>query len=293
MKFLVLFIMVFLIPLMGHSVSILNIKGDRVLLDLDGEDLQPGDRLVAAASSGKGKGLMQIKQVKGSKAIATIIKGKIEVGYEIEKDEAKKNEESSDEELELEEEPEPKPKKKASKKKSRNPKSAWGLVVGMASNSMTVKPGNTTTALSGSSTNITGFYQRELDGSLSVRILGGSYNLIASGPSKDISACTAGGCKVEISYMGMESLVQYSMIKNSNLNLWAGAGLGVLFASSNSSNVLKTSTMSSTFLASLGVDWSISKDMFLPLSVDYVIFPDNSTSTASQMVIRFGFGSRF
>lgn len=292
--FLLLFIALFT-PIAGQAVSILNVKGDRVLLDLDGEDFQPGDRLVALSPSGKEKSLIQVKQVKGSKAIATILNGKVEVGYDIEKTESSETDLTLDED-DLESTKKSTSRKKVTQKRKRNPSSAWGIVVGAASNNVTVKPGNTTaTQLSGSSTIITAFYQRTLDGSISTRILGGTYGFAASGESTNISACTPGGCKLEISYMGLEALVQYSIIKNSTLNLWVGAGMGFLFASSKSSNVVDTSKISSnqTFLASLGSDWNISNTLFIPLQMDYVLFPDNNTSSASQMIVRLGIGSRF
>lgn len=294
MKFLALFLLTMLIPLTGHSLSILNIKGNRVLLDLEGEDIQSGDRLVAISPSGKEKGHIQIKQVKGSKAIASILKGKVEVGFTIETTESTQKKNDPEQELDLTENM--KANKKLSKKKTRNKKSAWGVVIGMASNNMTVKPGNTTsTELNGTSTNFTGFYQRELDSSIGARILGGSYNLVANGESKNISACTPGGCVVEISYLGIEALVQYSIIKNSTTNLWLGAGMGFLFASGKSSNILDTSKISSnqTFIAALGFDLNINQSLFLPLQIDYVLFPDNSSSATKQTILRFGLGGRF
>lgn len=264
----------------ARAVIILNIKNDRVLLDLESENWHPGDRLIAKDESGKGKALLEVKQIKGHQAVAAILKGSVETTYTIAKRTPK----------------EPSSSEGKAKSSGKKLSGEWGLTLGLASNSMTVKPSSSVQAtLSGSSSQATFFYQRSIDEDISTRIFLGYHSLQASGTSTAISACATGGCKVDIGYLGIEALARYSFLNSQSVNLWGGAGLGFLYAMNKTSNVLDTEkiTTNQTILFSLGVDWKISGGSFIPLQLDYALFPDNSVSSANQLILRLGYGTHF
>lgn len=262
----------------AHGVNILNVKNRKVLVDLQEEDIKVGDKFIARDDSGKAKALIEITQVKNKKAIAVVIKGQVEKTFLL----TKKNAATSN------------PEQIADSNSLLKENASWGAMLGLSSDSMTVKPIATSSAnMSGSSFSLNGFYQREIDGNVSARFAGGYHAFTASGSSSSVSC--SGTCSVDISYLGVEALVHYSFLKKTNFDFWGGGGLGFLFAINKSSNVLKTDkiTTSQTILVSLGSDWNLSPKTYIPIQFDYVLFPDNSTSSANQMVLKIGYGKRF
>lgn len=254
----------------SNAMKILTIKNNQALIDVEDESLQNNDKLVARNSEGKTKAILEVKKIQGKRAIAHLLKGQIEADYVL--------------------------AKHVPKSQTSSQGSKWGVVAGIANNTMTVKPNSlTSVTLSGSSTVLSAFYQREISGGFSTRILTGYHTLQASGTSSTITACASSGCKVDISYLGLEALARYSFMKDSSKDIWGGAGLGFLFALGKSSNVLDTSkiTTNQTILLSLGYDWKLSKSSFIPVQFDYALYPDNATSSAKQMILRLGYGTDF
>lgn len=259
------------------GLKTISIKNNRALIDLEGEDIQIGDRLGARDSEGKAKALLEVKQVKNGKAVAVILKGAMTAEFDLQKIGAST----------------------ASSEKSAGKvatgKTAWGLTAGYSMNSMTVKPSaSSSVAMTGSSFNASGFYQMNLDGNISARLLGGYESLNVTGSSAGVS-CSGSNCSVNISYLGIEALVRYSYLKTRSIEAWAGAGLGFLFAVSKSSNVLDTAKISTnqTIVGSLGLDYRMDRKSFIPLQLDYAMYPNNNTSSASQIILRAGWGFQF
>ncbi|MFN9069077.1 MAG: hypothetical protein ACK5V3_17775, partial [Bdellovibrionales bacterium] len=75
-----IFLSLFL-TLQAKAQSVSKISGTRVLLELGEMTASTGDRLITVDANGKRKGLVQIRQIKGTKATADILKGKPEVGH--------------------------------------------------------------------------------------------------------------------------------------------------------------------------------------------------------------------
>ncbi|WP_374074014.1 hypothetical protein [Bdellovibrio bacteriovorus] len=264
----------------AYAIKTLVVKSDRALLDLEGEDLKVGDRLGARSEDGKPRALLEIKQIKDGKAVAAILKGRMQKEFSVAKISSGGSAKSST----------------TTAKSLGKSKSAWGLTAGYAMNSMTVKPsGASSISLSGSSFNLSGFYQMQLDGNISARIFGSYETLQASGSSAAASCSGSSDCKVEISYLGLEALVRYSFVRTQTMEVWAGAGLGFLFAIGKSSNVLDTSKVSTnqTIVGSLGLDYHLNRNNFIPVQLDYALFPDNNTSSANQIILRAGYGFNF
>lgn len=258
----------------SYAISIINMKNDRVLIDLQGESLSVGDRLGARDSSGKARALLEVKQVKGNRAIAVVTRGRMDMNYAIS----------------------PLNTGGRAAGRSQSPtkssgKNKWALLGGYAMSNMDVKmpTSGSTASLSGSSFNFGGMYQMHLDGNISVRVVGGLETLNVKGDTP------AGSHKVDISYLGAEALVQYTFLRRESMDVWAGAGLGFLFAMSKSSDILDESkiTTNQTIVGSLGVDYKLSGRAFIPIQFDYAIFPDNSSTSANQMILRFGYGWSF
>ncbi|UXR63098.1 hypothetical protein EZJ49_08415 [Bdellovibrio bacteriovorus] len=280
MRFLIATLLISSLVSPAWALKTVVVKNDRALLDLEGEDLQVGDKVGARDADGKARALLEIKQIKNGKAVAAVLKGKMSQEYSVSKIGGTKTSAGA---------------AKASSPKSPRSKSAWGVTAGYAMNSMTVKPSaNSSVSLSGSSINASGFYQMNLDGNISARFLGGYETLVAKGTSSNVT-CSGTECSVDISYLGVEALVRYSYLRNTKFDAWVGGGLGFLFAIGKSSNVLNTSKISTnqTFVGSLGLDYHLNKKNFIPVQLDYAMYPDNNTSAANQIILRAGWGINF
>lgn len=262
----------------AYAMKALVIKNDRVLIDLEGESLKVGDRIGVRDESGKAKALIEVKQVKDGRAVAAILKGQVQKEYSLTKYTPRGKTASS------------------SGKSGGKSKDAWGFTAGYAMNSMTVKPsGSSSISLKGSSFNLSGFYQMEVSNRISARLLGGYETLQATGSSAAASCTGSSDCKVELSYIGLEGLVRFSYLRTATLDMWVGGGLGFLFAIGKSSNVLDTSKISTnqTIVGSLGADYQLNPKHFIPIQLDYALFPDNNTSAANQIILRAGYGFNF
>lgn len=281
MRFILATLLISALVSPAWALKTIVVKGDRALIDLEGEDLQVGDRVGARDGDGKARALLEVKQVKNGKAVAAVLKGQMTSELALAKIGGKSTSTST--------------AAAKSDTKSGASKSSWGLTAGYAMNSMTVKPSaSSSVSLSGSSINASVFYQMPLDGNFSTRILGGYETLSASGSSSTVT-CSGSDCTVDISYLGIEALVRYSYLRNKSVDAWVGGGLGFLFAIGKSSNVLDTSKISTnqTIVGSLGLDYHLNKKNYIPVQLDYAMFPDNNTSSANQIILRAGWGFQF
>ncbi|HWU44509.1 MAG TPA: hypothetical protein VN132_13755 [Bdellovibrio sp.] len=274
MKTLIAALIIFFVSIEALAIKVTVVKNGKALLDLEGQSVKEGDQFLAINEQGKKKALLTIRQVKNNKALATIDKGQAKEGFTLE----------------------PYEKKQSTARSSKEQK-AWGLMAGYKMNKMSAKPPGGSVDMSGTSFDFLGFYQMQLDRNISVKLAGGYQTLVASG-SASSNICggnTTANCSVNISYLGFDALIRYSFVKTNSLEFWGGAGLGFLFAISKSSNVLDTGkiTTNQTINLALGSDFYISKKNFIPLQFEYSMFPNNSSSSASQMTIYAGYGWDF
>lgn len=261
----------------AYAIKILNIKGDRVLVDLEGEEVSVGDKIGARSSEGKARAILEVKQIKEGKAVVAILKGKMQDDYSLSKIGKKSASASSGK----------------GGSSFTSPGKSWGVTGGYAMNNMSSKISSTTVSVSGSSFNLSGFYQLpipDLGEKVSLRVLGGYETFSAAGTDNGTDRT------VDISYLGAQGTLRYSLYQNTRMNIWGGAGLGFLFAIAKSSkNFLDESKISTnqTISVSLGLDYNLNSKNFIPVQFDYAIFPDSSTSSARQMILRAGYGFNF
>ena len=278
MKTLLTTLLFLILSVEAHAIKVTQVKNNKALLDLEGLDASEGQQFVGIGPNGKKKALMTLAKVKNGKAIANITKGQLAMGDAVELYQPRGSSQSSSE-------------------GGHRERKAMGLMAGYAMNKMDVKSDTGSVSLSGNSFSLVGFYQMTLDGNISVKATAGYESLNASGTaSTSVGNCTAGSsCDVKLAYLGMTALVRYSFIRTQSIEMNAGLGLGFLFAMSKDSNVLDTGkvTTNQTIIGSLGLDYHLSRDTFIPLQFDYAMFPNNSASSANQMQLRAGYGWSF
>ena len=166
--------------------------------------------------------------------------------------------------------------------------------VGMVNSSMTAKTTAGSVTMKGSSFDLLGYYQTYLDKNINVRLFGGYQTLNVSG-SGSVTCNGSSNCTADLSYLGLGALIRYSFYRTQTMEFSVGGGLGFLFAMNKSSNILDTSkiTTNQTVVGSLGLDYHLSRKNYIPVQLDYALFPDNNTSSATQLAIRAGYGWSF
>ncbi|WP_413575049.1 hypothetical protein ACLVWU_12380 [Bdellovibrio sp. HCB290] len=284
MKTLATTLILLCLSLTANAAKVLKVSGGKALIDLEGDTALVGDQYFSIDSSGKKRGLIQVSKVQGGRAIATVSKGSAAAGQSLQRYQGRM---SAD------------PGQVNNARATSGGKGAWGIMGGMANSSMDVKSSSSSMTMTGSSFNVNGFYQTYLDKNISVKALVGYESLTVSGKAPSGfsgGTCIAGSnCTAELGYLGLNALIRYSLFRTSSLEFTVGGGLGFLFAMQKSSNVLDTSkiTTNQTIVGSLGVDWHLDRRTFVPIQFDYAMFPDNNTSSATQMILRAGYGWNF
>ncbi|WP_413584684.1 hypothetical protein [Bdellovibrio sp. HCB274] len=284
MKTLIATLILLSLSINANAAKVTKVSGGKALIDLEGDTALVGDQFFAIDSSGKKRGLIQVSKVQGGRAIATISKGSAAPGQSLQRYQGRMS---------------AAPGEVNNTRNSSSGKGAWGIMGGMANSSMDVKSSTAAMTMTGTSFNLNGFYQTYLDKNISVKGLVGYESLTVAGKAPagfSGGSCTAGAnCTAELGYLGFNALIRYSVYRTSSLEFTVGGGLGFLFAMQKSSNVLDTSkiTTNQTIVGSLGVDWRLDRKTFVPIQFDYAMFPDNNTSSATQMILRAGYGWNF
>lgn len=284
MNFLLGMTLLICTPFAAFALQITSLKNNKAIIKLESEEIQVGDQIRVMSSDNKVRGILKIEAIKNGKALA-LLKGSATKDSVLVLAPKIKSPTASSIKTN--------PAKISSAKKTLN---YFGATTDYSLTKMTIKPSQTSEiSLTGSSLNFAGFYQRTLSRNIDVRIYGSYQKLEVSGTSPAPS-CSAGyDCDVNISYLGIETLIQYHMWQNSKFQTWLGGGLGILFAMNKSSNILETSkiTTNQTIILSTGFNYFINPLSFIPLQLDYAIFPDNQSTSANQIRFKIGYGLSF
>lgn len=280
MKTLIASLITLAISSTALAAKITVVKQGKGLVDLEGDSAEIGDRFFAVDSSGKKKALVEVKQVKNGKAVITVVKGNIAAGYSMTPSSSKGGSSGGE--------------RSGGKSVAGSNRSSWGLTAGFVNSSMTAKTTAGSVTMTGTSFDVLGYYQTYLDKNISVRAFGGYQTLNVAG-SGSVTCNGSTNCTAELSYLGLGALVRYTFYRTQTMEFSAGGGLGFLFAMNKSSNILDTSkiTTNQTVIGSLGLDYHLSRKNYIPVQFDYALFPDNNTSSATQMAIRAGYGWSF
>ena len=80
-----LLFILFIIPVFVHSAIIIKIKGNRCFVHLEGSTAVVGDHFTALDLFGKPRGIIRLDKVKNDKAIATLVDGRADVHWLLER----------------------------------------------------------------------------------------------------------------------------------------------------------------------------------------------------------------
>lgn len=271
---------VLMLPNSAFSQTVKTVKGQKVLLELQGMAAEVDQEFFAIDASGKKRAILKIKQVKNDKAVADITKGKAEAGYTVQ---ARKKAGTS-----------------GSDGTTVHNKGSWGVLGSYAMDKMDASftagtPAvDYSAAMQGTGFGALGFYEMPVNKELTLRASAGLEQFIAS-TSMATAVCdnlSSTTCNVSILYISFYGAARYNIVSG-KAKVWVAGGLGYLFAATKSSTVLRTDALSTyVIVPSFGVDIPMGKN-FIPIALDYSLFPDSATVKASSISLRAGYGWYF
>ncbi len=294
----------------GFAATITQVKNQKALINLDGDEAAEGDEFFLINPAGKKVAVIRIKQVKNGKALADILKGKADVGFTLrakassgagavaasrsaEAEETKPTDTAA-------------PSEEESSRKSnrdtgylRNLKDSYGVLGEYLLNTMSVAVKNTVTvpnptdtvSLKGSSFGAGGFYDYIATSDIAIQVSALLEQVNASGQSK-ILGCDKGlsyDCSVNITYGSFYGMGKYYLTQ-SRYRIWGGVGGGFLLALSKSATALNESQIATNQIVTvaIGTDIQMSRKNYIPVTLQYNYFPPSDTVKASSIVLKAG-----
>lgn len=289
-------ILISLVSVFASAGTVSQVKGNKMIIQLEGESPAIGDEFFILNAAGKRIGLVSIKQVKGTKALAEISKGRANAGDTIQARGAAPQAQASESS-----ETDSKPRTKKAKAKSSGMRG--GVLLGFAMNTFTLTVQDKDTAalredltMKDNSYSLKGFFDYDLSEDFTLRFASGYETFYATGTTSTEICANRGSktCEIGYDYLGLEGSAHWNFITG-DTRAWLGIGYSFLVAMTKKNNIpnLTESTTNQMILGSLGVDIGLSGGSFIPLVVEYGMFPGSSNVSASAIYARAGYGFSF
>jgi hypothetical protein len=282
------------------AARVLKSKNKTVLIDLEGDTASVGDRFFVMID-GKKRGLVTLTKIKNGRALATLNKGVVKVDAQLSL--AKANDGSS--------------QTASSSKKSRRRRSEMqgltvGALLGYVQDSQTANvtsknssTGNVVTqsvSMSGSGFSLKGFGNLPLSKNFGLAGRLGFETFKVSGTSNGTNAnggtglCTGSNptnCLTNVTYLTIDALVNYQF----PLKGWTPfveLGLGIYYPLSKSTTAVNPNiTATTVFEFGVGANIKLNHNAFIPIVLEYGLFPPSSSVKTNDLAIRAGYGLLF
>lgn len=262
----------------AQAAKVFKVKGRKVLIKLQETEAKKGEVFYLVNKKGRKKGIIRILKIKGSKAIAKVTRGKAKKGYKLKVRNKKE--------------------KSVAKKSSKgSPKgdSFLGVTTGFGSSNMTatIETSSKTVDLTGSSMSLKALYDYAIFEKIWFRGLTG-YESFNVGGASDSNCTPSGECEAKIGYLTADLWGRF-LFSLSSMRPWIGAGFNLLFPLSKSATVINEESISNTSVIAIGggIDWFINSTSFVPIQIEYEIFPKSAQVSANTIHIRAGYGWSF
>jgi len=274
-SFLFAFISLFIFnPAMAAKVSV--VKGNKIMMQ--GESTSVGDEHYVLNEQGKKVAIVRVIQAKGDRAVAQILKGSAKQGYTTQPKSGGGSMSTS--------------AGGSGGHFSGGSGNSFGLMGGYLMNTMNVQATGLTSGMSGSGFGVLGYYDYALSSSFVGRVAAGYEIFGAKGANTASSPvnCTT-NCDVNINYLSLYAYGRWNAIQGP-YKLWLGGGIGYLYPMSTSSTVFPNSGQlqaNQVYVAAVGMDIGLSNKNYIPVSLEYGLFPSSSTVTANIIFLRAGY----
>lgn len=258
---------------MAGQVSKVNNAKKQTVLTLDSEEvetLHEGDELYSTQNGAK-KALLQITKIKGKRALAKIIKGKVVKGQDLL---LKAGTESSVYE--------------GASKGGKN-KLELGVLFGFAMDKQTTKNASGTASLAGNGMSLKAMGDMSLMGAIGVRAEVGLEQFKAKASKDGLDY------KTDINYLDVGVAVRYRLI-DTRTKVFVAIGMDILVPVSKTvQRTVDEASVAPTTVLNLkgGAHFPVGRKYFVPVQADYYYFPPSSDVTTSIIAVRGGFGMYF
>lgn len=283
-----------------NATTIQAVQDSKVLIDLEGASVEVGDEFfIIDAESKKRFGILRISQVKPNKALGVVLKGRANKGQALQaKARSSISADITPEMIQKGTIPSA-PSMASDGGYLRVLKSSFGVLGGLSSNEMaadvsyvTIGTVRTNVEMKGNGLSIGGFYDYVVSTDIIARGYVGLDQFSVKGTSTDNACQKSNDCNAEILYLASYGHLKWYPMKT-KMRPWVGAGLGYLLAVSKSSNALKNVSSSQVMSLAGGLDIQRSRREYIPISLEYTMYPPSSTVKAASISIRAGWGWNF
>ncbi len=268
---MLLFILSLSFSISSFPAQVLKVKGSAVLIDTDDDNIQIG-KLYYLMSNGKKKGIVRIVKLKKDQALARLLKGKALANWTLKK-------------------------RNIPIKKIKDRKLAIGFALGFNNNSSDVLFKNDSPRLdsyTGTSISSELLLDFKLHKKLYLRTSLGQQAFYSEDTSN--TQCikqnntSKAVCKVDLTFTNLDIWPRYHFNKG-KYNFWAGLGLGILFNPiPNSTTALNKEDLTTAIFmqAGAGIDILISNKIYVPLWLEYGLYPSSDTVKMNSISVYLG-----
>lgn len=292
-----------------NAARVLKVKGKAVLIDNDGSNISKGELYYTMNMNNKKIGIIRIMKTKQGKSIAKLLKGKAQPNSPLMKrptSKAQKKKKKKPQAPKLYSRSKSENKRKSTKRTSnKTGKMGFGFNLGYNSNSSEVSFLDEGTgelvrqdSYTGTSISYELFFDYQVFSKVNLRGTLGMHNFSAEDSANtqclDADNQPGAACIVDLSYINIDLWARYFLTQSWH-NVWLGAGLGILLSpSENSTTAINTEDVGATTLIQIGggADIDISDKLYLPLTVEYGLYPSSDTVDMSSISFYFGLGYR-
>lgn len=276
------------------AATVGSVKNKQVVLNMaSGESLSVGQQLAIVDRSGKRTGIVRIRQVRGNRALAEIVRGTAATGSTTQAAAAARGGST--------------PARGSTPAASSSSKSRLGFFGGLAMNTMALtaqyQPPSLTLRsedlnLKGNGFNFKAYYDYDYSKMLTIRAISGLETFSAKGSTAGASLICSDGtsneCEVNFNYLSLEGHVQFNYL-NSGTRAWAGVGYSFLITMSKAINIPNLQATGSTnqmILFGTGADFKLGSGSYIPVAVEYGYIPGDNVK-ASAIYARAGYAFDF
>jgi hypothetical protein len=272
MQLVWMLLLTFVFSFSAHAATVTTVKGKGVVISLDGETVEKGQKVELFDSNGKKRGVIQINKLNksGTKAAGKLIVGKAQKGWTTD---ANSDATAS-----------------SSSSYDSNKKLRYGGIIGFSMDDMTVSlAANGDVDLSGTGYGVKGAFDFSLSEKFQLRGRGGVEFFSASGDSAGVSALECTNCEVDITYVTLEGMGQFYLSK-SKYSFWIGGGGALAHPASGSSNAIDTDSLSTTSAIQVGGGFDIKTTSgYVPIEILYSLLPESDSVSATYLTISAGY----
>lgn len=285
-----------------NATTIHAVKDSKALINLEGAIVEVGDEFfIIDAETKKRSGILRISQVKPNKALGLIIKGRASKGQTLQaKARSSISADVTPEMIQKGTTPTAPASSGSNGGYLRVLKSSYGILGGLSSNSMSANVSyngpiglvQSNVDMKGNGLAVGGFYDYIVSSDIIARGYVGLDQFSVKGTSNEPACQKSNDCNAEILYLATYGHLKWYPMKT-KMRPWVGAGLGYLLAVSKSSNALKNVSSSQVMSLAGGLDIQRSRREYIPISLEYTMYPPSSTVKAGSISIRAGWGWNF